>query len=77
MINLTPHAIDHPVQVTEEQYQELVQRTAKGWSVCDSPKECLAKLQYLREGFRTGKIDENAFRQKEETLVLNWWRQGL
>ena len=77
MINLTPHSIDHPILVDDEEYYQLVYRKEKGWSHCESRKECLAKLHYLRDGFVLGKIDETSFREREAKLVLTWWMQGL
>jgi hypothetical protein len=77
MINLTPNASEHPVQVAEEEYYQLVYRKEKGWSHCDSRLEYLAKLHYLREGFANGKIEELAFKDREAKLVLGWWAQDL
>lgn len=77
MINLTPHSIDHPILVDDEEYYQLVYRKEKGWSHCKSRKECLAKLHYLRDGFALGKIDETSFLKREAKIVLTWWMQGL
>ncbi|MBQ31375.1 MAG: hypothetical protein CL923_02275 [Deltaproteobacteria bacterium] len=77
MIQLTPHAIDHPIKVTQEEYDQLVCRTENGWSQCESREECLAKLHYLRHGLKQGKINEPTFQEREKLLVLNWWRRAL
>ena len=77
MINLTPHALDHPIQISSEEYDALIHRTQQGWSMSTSRNECLAKLHYLREGVRAGKIDEAAFQEREKSLVLQWWKLGL
>ena len=76
MVNLTPHAIENPVEVSQEDYQRLVNKTENGWSQCQSREEMLAKLHYLREGFQQGKINEAAFLERELRLVLNWWNRG-
>ena len=77
MIQLTPHAIDHPIKVTQEEYDQLVCRTENGWSQCESREECLAKLHYLRHGLKQGKINEPTFQEREKLLVLNLWRRAL
>ena len=63
MINLTPYAIQNPIEVSEEEYDQLVQKM-------------LAKLHYLRLGFGAGKIQEADFLDREQKLVLNWWNRG-
>ena len=75
-IRLTPHALGHPVDVSEDVYQDLVKRTESGWSQCQMTEEWLCKLHYLREGLRSGKIDESGFLEREKQLVLNWWNKG-
>lgn len=77
MISLTPHASNTPIEVTPEDYQRLVQQKQYGWTVCQTEHEWLAKLHYLREGRKSGKIDEAGFREKEQALVLNWWKRFL
>ena len=76
MINLTPYSIQHPIQVSEDEYDQLVQKQEGGWSKSDSSLEMLAKLHYLRLGFDAGKILEPDFIELEQMLVLNWWNQG-
>lgn len=77
MISLTPHARQFPIEVDPTEYQRLVQQKQHGWSVCQTQNEWLAKLHYLREGKKEGKIDEAAFQEKEKTLILNWWSKSL
>ena len=76
MINLTPYAIQNPIQVSEEEYDQLVQKNEGGWSQIESFQEMLAKLHYLRLGFCAGKIQEADFLDREQKLVLNWWNRG-
>ncbi len=75
-IRVTPHALDHPIDLDTEAYEQLVRQTEGGWSQCSSTEEWLAKLHYLREGFRQGKIDEAGFREREQQLVIAWWNKG-
>ena len=76
MINLTPYAIQNPIQVSEEEYDQLVQKNEGGWSHSEGFQEMLAKLHYLRLGFGAGKIHEADFLNREQKLVLNWWNRG-
>lgn len=75
MISLIPHATLAPIQITPEEYKQMVAQKQYGWTVCQSHTEWLAKLHYLREGHRAGKIQEAAFYEKETALILNWWRR--
>ncbi len=77
MISLTPYASQFPIEVEPEEYERLVRQKQDGWSVCRSQNEWLAKLNYLRQGRKEGKIDEAAFRERETTLILNWWKKDL
>jgi len=77
MISLTPYASQFPIEVEPEEYERLVRQKQYGWSVCNSQNEWLAKLNYLRQGRNEGKIAEAAFRERETTLVLNWWKKSL
>ena len=61
MIDLTPYSIQHPIQVSEDEYDQLVQKKEGGWSQCESSLEMLGKLHYLRLGFDAGKIQESDF----------------
>ena len=76
MISLTPYSLENPVEVSEEDYNKLVQMKEKGWSHCDSKGECLAKLHYLRSGFSQGKITEDDFSDREKKLVVSYWNRG-
>ena len=76
MISLTPYSLENPVEVSEEDYNKLVQMKEKGWSHCDSKEECLAKLHYLRSGFYQGKISIGDFNEREKKLVIGYWNRG-
>ena len=76
VICLTPHALENPVEVTEEEYEKLVHMKERGWSYCNSKEEFLAKLHYLREGLSQGKIYEIEFFEREKKLVINYWNRG-
>ena len=41
MINLTPHSIEHPLEVSEEEYDQFVKKSANGWSHSESHLEFL------------------------------------
>ena len=77
MINLTPFSPSEPLRVDEEEYRMLVGIKRNGWSRCESDREWLAKLHYLRKGREEGKIEEAAFSELEKKLVLNWWKRWL
>ena len=76
MINLPPYAIQNPIQVSEEEYDQLVQKNEGGWTQSENFQEMLAKLHYLRLGFGARKIQEADFLDREQKLVLNWWNRG-
>jgi len=76
MISLTPYSLENPVDVTEEDYNKLVQMKEKGWSHCDSKEECLAKLHYLRSGFPQGQTYMVHFNEREKKLVIGYWNRG-
>ena len=76
MISLTPYSLENPVEVSEEDYNKLVQMKEKGWSHCDSKEECLAKLHYLRYGFSQGKISIGDFNEREKKLMIGYWNRG-
>ncbi len=77
MIALMPHAISHPIEISEDEYAQLVRLKQYGWSVCQTEREWLVKLHYLRQGLKEGKIDETTFQQRETALVLNWLRKDI
>ena len=76
VICLTPHALENPVEVSQEEYDKLVQMKEKGWSHCNSKEEFLAKLHYLRGGLTQGKINKIEFLEREKKLVFNYWNRG-
>ena len=76
MINLTPYSLENPVEVSQEDYHNLVQMSEKGWSHCDSKEEYLAKLHYLRTGLSQGRIATDDFDEREKKIVLNYWNRG-
>ena len=75
VIRLTPHALENPVEVTQEEFDKLVNMKERGWSHCISKEEFLAKLHYLREGLIQGKINEIKFLEREKKLVINYWNK--
>lgn len=75
MINIANLSEDHPIFVTEEEYETLKNRKTAGWSQCETQKEWMVKLHYLRKGFKEGKLPAEQFFAKEADLVLNWWRR--
>lgn len=73
MINLANLSTDHPMWISEEEYEQLKNRKRRGWTHCDSQREWMVKLHYLRTGYKEGKMGKDAFSEKEKELVLNWW----
>ena len=76
-VNLRPHSEKQPLLVDEAEYRRLVARTAGGWSQCADETEWLAKLHYLREGLREGKVTPAQFEERETRLVTGWLRHRL
>ena len=74
-INLVTLSPEFPLWIQPEEYQRLTQKKQGGWSHCDSQLEWLAKLHYLRQGFKEGRLQKDDFYKKEEDLVLAWWRR--
>jgi hypothetical protein len=70
-INLRPQSVE-PLLVDEAEYDRLVKRADGGWSRCSDETEWLAKLHYLREGVRAGKLTEPQFEERESRLVQGW-----
>lgn len=70
-INLRPHS-SQPLLVDEAEYERLVKRADGGWSRCVDETEWLAKLHYLREGVRAGKLTDIQFEERESRLVQGW-----
>ena len=77
MINLTHMSPDVPLMVTEEEYVRLIGRKNRGWSNCIDDREWMAKLYYLRDGFKQGKISKQDFFEKEKDLVMRWWMRWV
>jgi len=75
-INLRPHSSSGPLWVEDEEYHRLVGRKDLGWSQCSEEMEWLAKLHYLREGLRAGKLSRPDFLERESKLVEVWLRKG-
>jgi hypothetical protein len=73
MINVANLSSDFPLWVTPEEYESLSQKKNGGWSNCDTQKEWMVKLHYLRKGFKEKRIDAEVFFQREQQLVLYWW----
>ena len=76
MISLTPYSPENPFEVSEKEYNKLVQMKENGWSHCNSREECLAKLHYLRSGFSQGKITKDDFSEREKKLAVSYWNRG-
>ena len=74
-VNVRPHSRANPLSIGEEEYKGLVQRAEGGWSRCGSESEWLAKLHYLREGFKAGKLDATQFDEREFRLVESYLRR--
>ncbi len=77
LINIAKLSPDFPVWVTPQEYETLKNEKRQGWSHCKTQKEWMVKLHYLRQGYKSGKIDEAQFLKKEKALVLNWWQKWL
>ncbi len=75
MINLTTLSTLHPVQISEDDYDLLVQKKDKGWTYCETSLEWLAKLHYIRKGFKEKKMAREKFTELEKDLVLRWWKR--
>ncbi len=76
MICITPNSLEKPLEVSQEEYDELVRMKERGWSHCDSKEEFLVKLHYLRGGLTQGKINKIEFLEREKKLVINYWNRG-
>jgi len=75
-VNLTPFSHENLIEVSRDNYYELVHNNEKGWSHCNSKIEFLAKLHYLRSGFHQDKINKDKFCELEKKLVVNYWNKG-
>ncbi len=75
MVNVANLSPDYPLEVSPEEYEDLKKKKHNGWSNCDSQKEWMVKLHYLRKGFKEGKISPQVFFEREKDLVVCWWRK--
>jgi len=75
-INLRPYSAQ-PLEVSDTEYASLVKRSDSGWSRCSDETEWLAKLHYLREGLRAGKLTAQQFEERETRLVQSWLHKGI
>lgn len=73
MINIANLSADFPIWIDKIEYSKLIIQKSKGWSNCHTQTEWMAKLHYLRAGYKSGKISKEDFFKKEKELVLNWW----
>lgn len=73
MINLANLSEEFPIWVSEEEYDTLKNKKTGGWSNCDTQKEWMVKLHYLRKGFKERKIDRESFFTREKELIIRWW----
>ena len=76
-IALRPNSTADPLSLEEAEYQRLVRRQEGGWSDCADLTEWLAKLHYLRQGHRDGKLNEQQLTEREERLVSTFVRRVM
>ncbi|MBI4081227.1 MAG: hypothetical protein HY423_01320 [Candidatus Lambdaproteobacteria bacterium] len=74
-IPLRPFSERVPQPIEEAEYERLVKRAREGWSDCADETEWLAKLHYLRSGFRQGKLERAQFEERETRLVVGWLKR--
>lgn len=72
-MNLATLSPEFPLEIPDEEYDQLVKKKDKGWSHCESMNEWMAKLHYLRTGYKAGKLQPEDFFKREQDLILNWW----
>jgi hypothetical protein len=75
LINIANLSEEFPIWVLPEEYEDLKNRKTGGWSNCETQTEWMVKLHYLRKGFKEGKISRDVFFNRENDLVVNWWRK--
>ena len=75
MINIANLSEEFPIWVSPDEYEDLKKRKTGGWSNCETQKEWMIKLHYLRSGFKEGKNSRDDFFKREGDLVVNWWRK--
>ena len=76
-VNLRPLSDYGPLEIETSEYERLVGKREGGWSHCESETEWLAKLHYLREGLKSGKLDTAAFEKREQQLVEAWLKRKV
>ena len=76
-VNLRPLSDNAPLEIETGEYDQLVARKEGGWSHCASETEWLAKLHYLRQGLKTGKVERAAFEERERRLVEDWLKRRV
>lgn len=74
-VNLRPLSGEAPLEIETREYEDLVARKEGGWSHCADETEWLAKLHYLREGFKAGRLERAAFEDREARLVEAWLKR--
>ena len=75
-INITPFSIKNPIEITKLDYDHLVKKSNLGWSNSETHLEFLAKLHYLRNGYKIGKISHDKFLKFEDKLIISWWNKN-
>lgn len=73
MINIANLSDEFPILISEEEYEHLKNQKSSGWSNCQTQKEWMVKLHYLRSGFKENKISKEDFFKREKELVIRWW----
>ena len=73
MINIANLSDDYPILVSPDEYERLKNLKSNGWSNCQTQKEWMVKLHYLRKGFKEKKISKEEFFKREKELVIRWW----
>ncbi len=71
-VNVRPRSSAEPLWLEDADYDALVRRAEGGWSRCSDAREWLAKLHYLREGYKAGKLNAVQFTERETRLVEAW-----
>lgn len=75
-VNLRPYSNSSPLEISREDYDRLArQKGPDGWSSCAGETEWLAKLHYLRTGWRASNMEREQFEQREFNLVYEWLKR--
>ena len=75
MINLTRLSVDYPTWIKENEFNSHIKKNKNGWTNCETQNEWLAKLYYLRQGYKDKKISKSDFIIREKDLVIRWWQK--